>query len=116
MLAAGLGLMECPDALCKVGGLETGVDKLAWAAEKIGTTSSNVLIGLGVCKLLGLLDIYLLQIMPRFTLLCVAIMMIAVTYGHSQFEDGMYVVSFLLSSLVAAATWPAKPVANKKKA
>ena len=44
-------------------------------AAFLGTTRANVLILLGACKLLALLDLWVLNLMPRITCLCVACMM-----------------------------------------
>ena len=44
-------------------------------AAFLGTTRANVLMLLGVCKLLALLDLWVVNAMPRVTCLCVACMM-----------------------------------------
>lgn len=58
MLAAGLGLIDdVPAALIKANG-GTGADKGDWGAAFLDTTRANVLILLGACKLLALLDLW----------------------------------------------------------
>lgn len=54
-------------------------------AAFLGTTRANVLMLLGVCKLLALLDLWVVNAMPRLTCLCVACMMGApsATYHES---------------------------------
>ena len=44
-------------------------------AAFLGTTRANVLMLLGVCKLLALLDLWVVNAIPRVTCLCVACMM-----------------------------------------
>jgi hypothetical protein len=53
----------------------TSAKLLQSGAAFLGTTRANVLILLGACKLLALLDLWVLNAMPRITCLCVAVMM-----------------------------------------
>ena len=123
MLASGLGFMDCPAMLCKAKG-GTGIDKMEWAAVEAkklgneGVTASMVLIYVGTCKVLAFVDVWIVKSMPRITLLCVAIMMAAVTYGHSQFDDDLPPPIVLgVAALLAAASWPspAKQESKDKK-
>ena len=107
MLACGLGYMECPDMLSKASG-GTGPDKFVWAAGFTGLPVPQLLLITAAAKILALLDIFFLQVMPRFALLCVAIMMGAITYAHYLIPDDLpppIVIGVM--ALVAAATWPA---------
>ena len=83
MIACGLDLMECPAMLCKANS-GTGPDKFEWAAGFSGLPVSTLLIGVGVCKVLAILDIYFFNVVPQLALVCVAIMMGSVTFGHLQ--------------------------------
>ena len=115
MLAAGLGKMKCPPMLCNAQ-QGKGIDKLAWAAELSGIPRETIMIILGVCKLLALLDVWLLHIMPRVTLLCVSVMMGCVLYGHLEFDDEIKpIVVFLTASLFCAMTWPKVRRSEMKK-
>ena len=66
MLAAGLlgRIHEMPAAFMKAND-GTGADKAEWAADLLGTTRTNVFILLGVCKVLALLDLWLLHVVQR---------------------------------------------------
>tara|TARA_B100000795_G_scaffold134535_1_gene100470 strand:+ start:128 stop:514 length:387 start_codon:yes stop_codon:yes gene_type:complete len=66
MLAAGLlwRIDEMPAAFMKAND-GTGADKAEWAADLLGTTRTNVFILLGVCKVLALLDLWLLHVVQR---------------------------------------------------
>eukprot|EP00325_Prymnesiales_sp_UTEX-LB-985_P032944 CAMPEP_0174739082 /NCGR_PEP_ID=MMETSP1094-20130205/71025_1 /TAXON_ID=156173 /ORGANISM="Chrysochromulina brevifilum, Strain UTEX LB 985" /LENGTH=52 /DNA_ID=CAMNT_0015942599 /DNA_START=82 /DNA_END=240 /DNA_ORIENTATION=+ len=46
--------------------------------------------------------------MPQVALVCVAIMLGGVTYGHYLFQDDLPPpIVLMVAALVAAATWPA---------
>ena len=112
MLASGLGFMECPDPLCKADG-GVGPDKFEWASSASGYPASNILMLVGVCKLLAVIDIYLLNIIPRAACVCVSLMMAAVTYGHLQIPDDVKPpIFFTLVPLLCAASWPEKTPAK----
>ena len=115
MLAAAAGLIECPASMCLAQG-GTGINKFAWAGEKAGIEPPMVLLLVGVCKLLALLDIFILKLMPKATLVCVGIMFAAITYAHVQMGDSVQpVLTFTLAPLAAARTWPIPSSAGKAK-
>ena len=66
MLAAGLlgRIDDAPAAFMKAND-GNGADKAEWAADLLGTTRTNVFILLGVCKVLALLDLWLLHVVQR---------------------------------------------------
>ena len=71
--------MDPFDVWSSLGPYPVDVDSLPhpgdWGAAFLGTARANVLILLGACKLLALLDLWVLNLMPRITCLCVACMM-----------------------------------------
>ena len=77
MIASGIGVMQCPDMLCKANG-GTGPDKFDWASKISGVPAATLLILVGVCKLAAIVDIYFTKIMPKVALYCVSIMMLLV--------------------------------------
>ena len=66
MLAVGLlgRIDDAPAAFMKAND-GNGADKAEWAADLLGTTRTNVFILLGVCKVLALLDLWLLHVVQR---------------------------------------------------
>lgn len=114
MLAAGLGLIDdVPGALIKANG-GTGPDKAEWGAEFLGTTRAKVLILLGTCKFLAILDVWVLHVLPRLACLCVACMMGLVGYCHHAIDDELAPPLVLCAmAIIAAATWPPPPKKGK---
>ena len=106
MLAAGLGVVELPPALARANG-GSGLDKFMWAEDFYGVPKPHLLSAVGICKILALLDIWLLRIVPQFTLVCVAILMGAVAHGHIAVQDedqGIPPILLGVAALVAAVT------------
>ena len=114
MLAAGLGLIEdCPTPLIKANG-GTGADKGDWGAAFLGMSRANVLILCGACKSLTLLDVWIVQAVPRLACLCFAGMMGMVFYCHLDIGDDLPPpIVMAAMALFTAATWPA-PAAKGK--
>lgn len=121
MLAAGFGLLDdCPAPLIKGNG-GSGADKGDWGATFLGTSRNNVLILCGVCKVAAILDIWLLNVVPRLACLCFAAMMSLVAYCHYEIGDDLPPpIVMALMALTTMATWPAAtaaaPPAKAKKA
>lgn len=115
MLAAGLGLIDdCPAALIKANG-GTGADKGDWGATFLGTTRVNVLILCGVCKCLTILDVWVLNVVPRLACLCFACMMGVIAHCHNEIGDDLPPPIVMgTMALITAATWPGAPAPSKK--
>lgn len=108
MILAGLGLMECPAMLCNANG-GSGPNKFDWASGVSDVDASSLLILVGVCKLAAILDIYVLNIIPMIALACVSIMMLIITYAHTQVGDDLPpVIFFSILPWLIIATWPAQ--------
>ena len=118
MLLYGVGALEdVPAQMIKANG-GTGPDKGDWGADFFGVDRRNLLLGIGVCKLLALLDIWLIHLVPRLACVCVAIMMAAISYAHAAVGDDLPPpVVMGTMALITAATWPAaKTSLDKGKA
>ena len=108
MLAAGFGLMDCPDALCKAQ-MGAGPSKFAWAEDVSGISAPTLLIFTGTCKILAFIDVWITKIVPQLALFCMAILLAVVATAHYHIPDDMIGPLWLMGcSLGACLTYPSK--------
>lgn len=115
MLLYGLGVLDdVPPALIKANH-GTGPDKGEWGANFFGISRQSLLLCIGICKIAALADIWVLHIMPKVTCLCVATMLMMITYVHFEIGDDIF-PPFLLGFMAyyTCATWP-DPASKKPK-
>ena len=106
MLAAGAGIIECPPSLC-LAASDPSLNKFVWAGEKVGVGPNVILLLVGLCKILALLDIFVLKVMPKVTLVCVGCMFAAITISHMVMGESVQpVFTFMLAPFTMAKTWP----------
>ena len=127
MVALGLGLIDSLPAELTRADNGKGANKFDWAAARfnsekplgpdLSVTTPQVFLFIGICKCLVILDIWVLHVMPRFALLCQALMFAAITWAHTQIPDQLAPPAAIgLFALAAAATWNSASGSGKAKA
>jgi len=134
MFGHGVGLLDAPDKMMTHTQNGEGVSKFDWlaeqATEQLGTPTEAwmVFAFIGACKILALIDLWLVKAATRLTLFCCALLWAGVAYGHAELDDppapplalsalALVGIATAPSAVAVAATKPKpKPKPKAKKA